>query len=190
MAENNPPTELPEVSPLSQRIHREYARMEARLPEHASAKVGRIRFQTFEPTLDTEPLDLTRIDVDPAHMQRLKVTEAPKPLERPDRVEDDVRNCTPQFILRNTWRMQMYGDPESLEFNHPSMATEPIGDYLEDARQCRFERGNTTPSLTSDELRVSVALRRVLMVETRWNSIFGRAEPTAEPIDPDPESSD
>lgn len=163
--------------------------MEARLPEHAAALIGRIRIRPVEANLDTEPPDLTTIDADPAHMQRLKVTEEPRTLERPDRVSDDLRTCTPQFVLRNTWRTEMYSNSESLDFEHRTLGVESIGDYLQDARRCRFTRGDTTATLTSDELRVSVALRRVLMVETRWNSIFGRAEPAAEPVDPDPESS-
>lgn len=173
----------------SRKILNEFQHMEGRLPDHAAALIGRMRMRPVEPTIDTEPPDLTTIDPDPAHMQRLKVTEEPRDMERPDRVHDDLEHCTPQFILRNTWRAEKYGDPDSLDFEYKSVGAEALGDYLEDARKCRFTRGDRTPTLTSDEMRVSVALRRVLMVETRWNSIFGRAEPAAEPVDPDPESS-
>jgi hypothetical protein len=54
-------------------------------------------------------------------MQRLKVTEEPRDMERPDRVHDDLERCTPQFILRNTWRAEKYGDPDSLDFEYKSV---------------------------------------------------------------------
>jgi hypothetical protein len=178
-----------ELTPTSRRIGRLADRLVARHPEQAAARIGRLRIRPVECELDTEPPDLTRIDTDPAHMQGVKVTEEPRPMDRPERVHDDLETCTPQFTLRNTWRMEKNGDPEWLDFERRDVSVQSVAEDLELARSCRFDRGDRTPSLTSEEIRVSVARRRVLMVETRWCSIFGRAEPAAVPVDPNPDST-
>lgn len=169
------------------------ARLERRHPERAAERIGRVRIHPVEPDLDTTPPDLTKIDTDPAHMQGVKVTEEPRTMERPDRVADDLDLRSPQFTLRNTWRLEKYADTQSLDFERKDLSVASLAGYLDEARRCHFERPDITPSLTSEEIRVSVALRRVLMIETRWSSIFGRAEPATEPAsrlsEPDSDSS-
>ncbi len=173
----------------SRRVTRLADRLAARHPERAALRIGRLRIRPVECELDTEPPDLTKIDTDPAHMQGVKVTEEPRPMERPERVHDDLERCTPQFTLRNTWRMEKTGDPDWLDFERRDVSVQSVAEDLALARGCRFDRGDRSPSLTSEEIRVSVARRRVLMVETRWCSIFGRAEPAAVPVDPNPDST-
>ncbi len=175
--------------PLSRRIQREIDQLSARHPDVAASRIAAIRMNPFELRIDPEPQALTQCDPDPAHMQRLKVTEEPRPIERPARTEDDLERCTAQFILRNTWRMEAYANPDELELRPKSVREiGQLDDYYDLARRCAFAAGERTPALTSDELRVSVAQRRVLMVETPWHTIFGRAEPTAEPADPQSQS--
>lgn len=165
------------------------ARLDARHPDHAAARIGRLRIRPVDCELDTEPPDLTKIDTDPAHMQAVKVTDEPRPMERPERVRDDLETCTPQFTLRNTWRFEKTGDPDFLDFERRDVSVQSVADDLALARACRFERGELMPALTSEEIGVSVSRRRVLMVETRWCSIFGRADPAAVPVRSNPDST-
>ncbi len=185
-ADDGLPLALPSTT---RRIGALAARLVARHPEHAAARIGRLRIRPVECELDTEPPDLTKIDTDPAHMQGVKVTEEARPMERPERVHDDLEACTPQFTLRNTWRLEKTGDPDWLDFERRDVSVQSVAEDLALARACRFERGELMPGLTSDEIRVSVSRRRVLMVETRWCSIFGRADPAAVPVDSNPDST-
>lgn len=183
-------TDLPPLSPTSRRILKEIEHLERRSPERAALRLGRVRFKPFEATLDTEPPELTKIDPDPAGMQRVKVTLEPREMERPARVEDDLERCTPQFFLRNTWRQEKYADPNDIEVDYQILReTTDVQSYLDDARRCAFQAGEKHPVLTSEEMRVSVAHRRVLMVETQWHQIFGRGEPVAEPANPQNDST-
>ena len=183
-------TDLPPLSPTSRRILKEFEHLETRSLLRAAERLGRVRFRPFEPMLGREQPDLTKIDPDPAGMQTVKVTLEPRGMERPPRVEDDLERCTPQFFLRNTWRLEKYADPNDIEVDYQILReTTDLNAYFEEARRCAFQAGERHPVLTSEEMRVSVAQRRVLMVETPWHKIFGRVEPAAEPANPQTDST-
>jgi hypothetical protein len=174
-------SDSPPPSLLSRRIGAAAQRLSARHPDHAAARLGRMRIRPVEVTLDTTPPDLTRIDPDPAHIQRCKVTEDPKPLERPPAVDDQLEVITPQFFLRNTERLERYADVEWLEFEAKRIRDDDVAGALEDARRCTFERPDPRAELASARMRVNVAERRVLMLDTPWSDSFGRREVVARP---------
>ena len=116
-------------------------------------------------------------------MTRLKVTEAPRELERPHKVDAALETVTPQFFLRNTYRAERFADHEDLlELGYAVYRDLEFREYLEDARLCRFDRRDRGIEFARNKLRLLVAERRAVMVDTAWHEIFGRPDPQhAEP---------
>ncbi len=150
---------------------------EQRAVDRRSARIGSLRLRPFEAKVEPLSPIAVQVDPDPAHMQRLKVTEEIRSLERPGELDEQVRMVTPQFILRDTARLDMYGDTESLQLRITVLRDLEVRDYLDDARRCHFERREWLTDLSHVQVRLLVAEKRALMVETPWHSIFGRREP-------------
>ncbi len=164
---------------LSRVIAAAAERMSARSPDVAAARIGRLRMRPVEVTLDTEPPDLAQFDPDPASFQVCKVTQEPRPIERPDILDDQLERVTPQFFLRNTERLERYADPDFVEFDARPVRDADVDDFLTAARRCGVDRPDLTEDLASVQLRVNVAQRRALMLDTAWSESFGRREVVA-----------
>lgn len=143
--------------------------------------LGEPRIRTFESEIDTEPLPLAQVDPEPAHMSRLKVTEEPRRIERPDEMYDQLDERTPQFILRNTPRLERYADPEYLDFlTWVEVRDLSWQQVIEAARRGGIRVHQPLPDTASQQVAAHVAQSRVLMVETRWHEHFGRPDPVAD----------
>ncbi len=165
---------LPPLAPLTERILAAAGRTIA----PAFRETAREDLALITPDLDTEPADLRRVNADPESMLRIKATGEPRAVGRPDVIEDQIREITPQFFLRDTQRAERYGDAESLEWGtltyaDRSWARARFG--LSREREARVD-------LASRVLAMEVAQRSALVVETRWHEHFGRPDP-AEPLD-------
>ncbi len=99
--------------------------------------------------------------------------DAHRAVERPDAMEDQLRTITPQFFLRHTHRVQRLGDPDWLDFEHLEAHTSPV----QDRAPPRLERFAGLQESASLENARQVALRRSLVVETRWPERFGLPDP-------------
>lgn len=167
-------SDLPPLAPQTERILAAAER--GILPSfHETARED---LALVTPDLDTEPADLSSIDPDPASMLRLKATGAPREVERPDAVEDQIKLITPQFFLRDTHRTERYADAEWLEWQSRT---------YDDRAWLRTAGGMPpaaprAPDLASRVLATEVAERAAVVVETRWHEHFGRPDP-GEPLD-------
>lgn len=161
---------------LSRVIAAAAERMSARAPDVAAARIGRLKMRPIEVTLDTEPADLAQFDPDPASFQVCKVTQEPRAIERPDVVVDQLERVTPQFFLRNTERLERYADPDFVEFDARPVRDADANDFLATARRCGVDRPDLTEDLASVQLRVNLAQRRALMIDSAWSESFGRRE--------------
>jgi len=107
-------------------------------------------------------------------MSRLKPATT-RPVRRSAQVSEQLDIRTPQFFLRNTRRLERYGDPDWIEtIRRPVRDMGHWGD-VEDASRCAVERTDLKPDLASTRLAMLLAERHVVMVETPWNEVFGRA---------------
>jgi hypothetical protein len=172
----NPADLLP--FPLSERIARGLARLEARLPDRFSpcGTAPRIDVQLREITPEPRPIE--RVDGDPGHMLRLKVTGEPRAVERPSATDDALAEATPQFVLRNTWRAEAEADTERLfEYRYQTVRELTHWDDVRAAHHCELERPELLGEFTTRKIAQWVAERRVVMVETPWHELYGRPEP-------------
>lgn len=137
-----------------------------------------------EPRIAREPPELVperplpvKLGPDPAgEMSRLK-PDVSRPVERPPETEDQLALRTPQFFLRNTMRLERYGDPDWIETIRRPVREITHWDDLRDAARCAVERPELDPETASTVLDMLLAERRVVMVETRWHEVFGRPDP-------------
>ncbi len=167
-----PPTELPPLSPQTLRIHEAAERL-ARAAPLGSARED---LPVFRPELDTEPAAIEVVDGEPAHMLRLKATEAPRMVDRPDAIEDQIREVTPQFFLRNTSRTERAADPEWMDWGWRRFAPADRWSGLDEARSAGRAR-EEAPPLASTVFAIEVASRRDVVLEARWHERFGRPDP-------------
>lgn len=167
---------LPPLTATTRRIHTHTAAMSHRLAQ--SEAIGRPRIDgVIDDALLRTPPELARLGPDPADaMTRIK-TGRTRDLDRPDALVDQLACITPQFTLRNTARLERYADPTWIE-----TTTRPIRDVhfwqdVTDAARCAVERPDLAPETSSIRLAMLLAEREVVMVETRWNEVFGRPDP-------------
>jgi hypothetical protein len=130
-----------------------------------------------EPDLDTEPAELAQVDADPGSMLRVKATDDPRPVDRPDAMEDQLACVTPQFFLRNTHRTERYGDPDWLEYQVLTYDDRSWREALQPRSRAPRRALGDMPDLASHCLAMEVAEKSLLMVETRWHEHFGRPDP-------------
>lgn len=179
-------TDAPDLRPfpLSERIRRGLDRLEARLPSAFEPRRHAPRIGEALPSIHTRLVPLGRIDVDPGRMLRLKVTGEPREVGRPDATERALETCTPQFFLRDTWRVERYADPDDLEVEDRFVRDLSFHEDLARAHRCVRERPALLDRFNSDEIAVLLAEKRVVMVETAWHELYGRPdEPAA--VSPD-----
>ena len=141
-----------------------------RLPPPVSAALARL-----DPELVRPPQTLDQV-ADPDAMTCLRPGADPRPLGRPDAVEDQLTQRTPQFFLRHTRRVERAADPDHLD-----RVWRPLRDLdwaadLGWSRTCGPPR-EPAPVLASAALGMHVAEHRALVVETRWPTIYGRPDP-------------
>lgn len=175
-ASNEAGAPLPPLAPLSRRI-----------AHHADA-MGRLLARceaTGEPRIDgiadeslvRPPVELAQIGPDPADaISRIKPGRT-RELERPNALDEQLEQRTPQFFLRNTARLERYGDPSWIETTYRPLRSVDHWSDLDFARQGAVEAIDLEPDTSSIRLAIVVAERRVVMVETRWNEVFGRPDP-------------
>ncbi|MCA9560890.1 MAG: hypothetical protein KC583_20220, partial [Myxococcales bacterium] len=99
----------------------------------------------------------------------------------PDAIVEQLGTITPQFFLRNTHRVQSQADPAWLDFERRTTRVEGWRADLEAARRCQGPPRREAPDLASPRLAMLVAERRVVMVETRWHTLYGRPDPVDDP---------
>lgn len=172
----SPTPPLPPLTPTTRRIQAHTAAMSRRL--NRSEAIGRPRIDgVIDDALLRTPPELARLGPDPADaMTRIKTGQI-RDLDRPDALVDQLARITPQFTLRNTARIERFADPTWIE-----TTTRPIRDVnfwqdVTDAARCAVERPDLAPETSSIRLAMLLAEREVVMVETRWNEVFGRPDP-------------
>jgi hypothetical protein len=143
--------------------------------------LGEPRLKPIDIAIESRVVELGRVEPDPAKMLRVKATTEPRPVERPDAIVDQLRTITPQFFLRNTHRAESQADPDWLDFERRVTRAEDWRDDLEAARRCQGAPRAEAPDLASPLLAMLVAERRVVMVETRWHTLYGRPDPVDDP---------
>jgi hypothetical protein len=160
-------------TPQTDRIHRACERLGRgpRLPRPLNTALARL-----DPDLVGPPPSLDRVDADPDTMVRLKAGAEARPLGRPDAVEDQVTQLTPQFFLRHTHRAERAADPDDLERTWRPLRDQDWAEDLQWSRTCASHAG-PPPVLASAALAMHVAEHRALVVETRWPSIYGKPDP-------------
>lgn len=175
-SERAPGAALPPLAPVSRRIGAHTAAM-TRLAARCEA-IARPRIDgVVDESLLRTPPELARLGPDPADaMARIK-TGRTRDLERPDAMVDQQKVITAQFFLRNTARLERYADPTWIE-----TTTRPVRDVdfwkdVNDASRCAVERPDLSPETSSIRLAMLLAEREVVMIETRWNEVFGRPDP-------------
>lgn len=147
----------------------------------AAETLGEPRLRPLDITIESRVVDLGRVEPDPARMLRVKATTEPRAVSRPDAIIDQLRTITPQFFLRNTHRAESQADPEWLDFERRGVRTHDWQADLEAARRCAGPPRHAPPDLASPVLAMLVAERRVVMVETRWHTLYGRPDPVDDP---------
>lgn len=139
--------------------------------------VGEPRIARPRPPLVPERPLPVKLGPDPAgEMSRLK-PDATRPVERPPEVEEQLAERTPQFFLRNTMRVERYGDPDWIETIRRPVRETDHWEAAGEAARCGAERPDVDPDTASTVLDMHLAERRVVMVESRWHEIFGRPDP-------------
>jgi hypothetical protein len=105
-----PPPEDPEVEAVRAQRAKAIAAVDPALVEAHRRRVesgdGLIRFRAAI-DLRIDP-DLTQIDLD--HVERKQAIAEPREVEIPEPLRDDLSECTPQAILRDLHRPEMYFD--------------------------------------------------------------------------------
>lgn len=168
---------LPPLTPLSRRIAHHSAAM-GRLLARCEA-TGEPRIDgVADPTLVRPPTELARLGPDPADAISQIKPGRTRDLQRPDALEDQLDLRTPQFFLRNTARLERFGDPTWIETTYRPVRDVAYWDDLDFARRGAIEPLDVDPDTSSIQLAMVVAERHVVMVETRWNEVFGRPDPT------------
>lgn len=170
-----------ELAPVSRRIQRGVDAMCGALTRSDAIGRPRIRFHT---PIEPRDHEMARIDPDPAHMSRLKVTEAPREIERPASTWEAFERLTSQFILRNTHRIERYTDMSLYEYVRVADGRLRLARLV--ALLAEALAGAEPPigqPLGSAGAHAWRAEREVLMGATRWSELFGRPdpEPSAEP---------
>lgn len=141
-------------------------------------RVGAPRILPERAPLETPVRELATLDADPDHMTALHFGDDPRPLGRPNWLEDELTRITPQFFLRNTRRMERHADLRLSEWEYNILRDLDWQADLEAARDLsRGERPINAPT-GRDALDEQVALRRKLVVDTPWHQNFGRREPS------------
>lgn len=167
---------LPPLAPLSRRIAHHSAAM-GRLLARCEA-TGEPRIDgVADPSLVRPPVELAQLGPDPADAISVIKPGRTRELERPDALADQLELRTPQFFLRNTARIERYGDPTWIETTYRPVRDLDYWDDLDFARRGATEPLELDPDTSSIRLAMVVAERRVVMVETRWNEVFGRPDP-------------
>ncbi len=168
---------LPPLSAAIQRGARALARGAERL-----AHVGEPRIDLPDAPLESRVQPLSTLDLDPDHLTRLRYGEDPRPLERPDGLRDQLERVTPQFHLRDTWRVTRVATPDALEREWVILRDESWRDQLTWARRGGDSvRVDLTAHSGRSALDEHVAQRQDLMVKTRWHERFGRPDPSEDP---------
>lgn len=135
-------------------------------------RIGRPR----PPLVPERPLPV-KLGPDPAgEMSRLK-PDVSRPVERPYEVEEQLAIRTPQFFLRNTMRLERYADPDWIETSRRSVRDTAHWADAREAARCGPARPELDLDTASTLLDMHLAERRVVMVESRWQEVFGRPDP-------------
>lgn len=144
------------------------------------AHVGEPRIATLDLPSKAPP-ELSQIDADPGHMLTLDSSKAPRPLDRPDGVNDQLERVTAQFFLRNTVRLERFVDTDALEWEWSVLRTNDWQAELAEARACRHRdaNGEAMPAPTGP-INEHMAQRHSLMVDSRWSEQFGRPDPESD----------
>lgn len=170
-----PPADRPPPSPQSLFIGARARAMGAAI--RRAEAVGQPRIARRPPELVPERPLPVKLGPDPAgEMSRLK-PDVSRPVERPPETEDHLALRTPQFFLRNTMRLERYGDPDWIEVIRRPVRDRGHWDDLRDAARCAVRRPDLDADTASTVLDMCLAERRVVMVETRWHEVFGRPDP-------------
>ncbi len=128
------------------------------------------------PLVPERPLPV-KLGPDPAgEMSRLK-PDVSRPVERPHAVDEQLTIRTPQFFLRNTMRLERYADPDWIETHRRTVRETAHWDDARAAARCGSERLDLDVDTASTVLDMHLAERRVVMVESRWQEVFGRPDP-------------
>lgn len=128
------------------------------------------------PMVAERPLPV-KLGPDPAgEMSRLK-PDVSRPVERPYEVDEQLAIRTPQFFLRNTMRIELYGDPDWIETTRRHVRHTDHWDTVGEAARCGPARPELDVDTASTLLDMHLAERRVVMVESRWQEVFGRPDP-------------
>ncbi|MCB9551812.1 MAG: hypothetical protein H6705_07995 [Myxococcales bacterium] len=171
-----PGAALPPLAPISRRIGEAAAAM-TRLGERLETLAAPRIDGVADETLVRPPVELAQIGPDPADaISRIKPGRS-RDLDRPDAMVDQLKVVTPQFFLRSTARLERYADPSWIE-----TTTRPVRDFgfwddIAAASRCAGERPDLAPETSSIRLAMLLAEREVVMIETRWNEVFGRPDP-------------
>jgi hypothetical protein len=115
--------------------------------------------------------------VEPGRMLRLKVTEAPRAVERPAETDDQLAEATPQFILRNTDRLELdaYTD-QLIHAEYKAYRDVLPWDDVTAVHRCERPPLDPAEELSSHKIALLLAERRVVMVETAWHELYGRPD--------------
>lgn len=171
-----PTPTLPPIGRLSRLIQHNAAAM-TRVGLASEATAQPLIQGVFDEDLLRPPVELARLGPAPDDaMTRIK-TGRTRDFERPDAIVDQLERITPQFFLRNTARVERYADPNWIETSTVTVRDFGHWDDVRDAARCATERPGFDPETSSVRLAMLLAEREVVMVETRWNEVFGRPDP-------------
>jgi hypothetical protein len=165
-----------QLPPISARIARHLARLDARLPDAFVPPSSRGPVDTVLRDISREPRPLAQF-VEPRRMLRLKVTDEPRAVERPAETDDQLAEATPQFILRNTDRLERDADTDELIYSEYKAFRDALPwDEVSAAHRCERPPLDPAEELSSHKIALLLAERRVVMVETPWHELYGRPD--------------
>ncbi len=165
-----------ELPPLSRRIARLLFRLDARLPDAFVPPSSRGPVDTVLRDITREPKPLEHF-IEPRRMLRLKVTEEPRAVERPAETDDQLSEATPQFILRNTDRLELDAYPDELIHTEYKAFRDALPwDEVSAAHRCERPPFHPSAELSSHKITLLLAERRVVMLETAWHELYGRPD--------------
>jgi hypothetical protein len=141
-------------------------------------KVGEPRCLPQRRPLETPVRELSTLDTDPDHLTALNLTTDPRPLDRPNWLEEELTRITPQFFLRNTRRMERHADLRLSEWEYNILRDLDWQADLEAARDLRPGLRPINAPTGRDALVEQVAQRRKLVIDTPWHQLFGRRDPS------------
>lgn len=127
-----------------------------------------------------DPRPERMIDLD--ELERIAAFQGLRPdvREKPDHeypveLEEAMRDCEPQFILRNLDRVERDADPDDpLEYERERFAYGLDVEGADEARHLEFERPTFLERLNVDRVRERLAWRRWLYDEVEWEQHFCR----------------